>query len=499
MPRSSRRGIPETSTEYLLTVKNQSLYLLPLALASLLASAPEPAAAADYYVDNAVSTSGNGSVDSPLRTIQEGLNRLAPGDVLWLRGDAAGRVYNETPSLPVSGTALQPITVRAFPNENVILTGTTGTRVNITKDHWIFDGLIIDQAHLAADAIKINASDIVIRNSDIRNGQREGISIEKASFVVIEDSRIHDFMWISSTGTRNDAHCIMIDTSLSPSITNITIRRNLIERCSGDGTQIFGVTGQAIATYAKNVQFLDNIFIEGTTAAGQTENALDFKAADTVLVKGNRMTGYKNNKTIVIQKGSRNITVDSNVIGHGLSGIEMRQEGGAAFLQENNRIIRNVIHHMSSFALKFDGLINATIANNTLANIGAETFRFDSTLGASTPSINGGLIKNNLSYAASSAPSGTSLLSAVDVGNNGWFQAAAGGLSRASSDTTGFDPLFTSQSGGDYRLAAGSAAIDKGIGVGLPFIGPAPDLGALEFSPTGDATPPAPPVHLRVQ
>ncbi len=479
-------------------MKIQSLYVLPFALAGLLASAPEPAAAADYYVDNAVSTSGSGSVDSPLKTIQEGLNRLAPGDVLWLRGDAAGRVYNETPSLPVSGTALQPITLRAFPNEKVILTGTTGTRLSIAKDHWVFDGLIIDQAHLAADAIKINASDIVIRNSEIRNGQREGISIEKASFVVIEDSRIHDFMWISATGTRNDAHCIMIDTSLSPTITDVTIRRNVIERCSGDGTQIFGVTGQAITTYAKNIQFLDNTFIEGTTTAGQTENALDFKAADTVLVKGNTMTGYKNNKTIVVQKGCRNITIDSNVISHGLSGIEMRQEGGATFLQQNNRITRNVIHHMSSFALKFDGVVNVTVANNTLANIGAETFRFESTLGTATPSVNGGLIKNNLSYAASSAPSGTSLLSAVDVGHNGWFQALAGGLSRAT-DTVGTDPLFSGASGGDLRLTAGSPAIDRGVDVGLPFFGSAPDLGGLEFNPGGDAIPPAAPTALQVR
>jgi hypothetical protein len=31
------------------------------------------------------------------------------------------------------------------------------------------------------------------------------------------------------------------------------------------------------------------------------------------------------------------------------------------------------------------------------------------------------------------------------------------------------------------RLSAGSQAIDRGVDVGLPFIGKAPDLGAFEF------------------
>lgn len=480
-------------------MRRKSLHFLPLLPALCLAAAQAPAEAADYYVDNAVSASGSGSITSPFKTIQEGLIRLAPGDALWIRGDAAGRVYTETPSLPVSGTATQPITVHAYPNEKVILTGSSGTRLSIARDHWVFDGLVIDQANVASDAVKINASDIVIRNAEIHGGQREGISIERASFVTIEDSYIHDFMWITSSGTRNDAHCIMIDTSLSASITNIIIRRNIIERCSGDGTQIFGVTGQSIASYAKNVQFLGNTFIDGTSQPGLTENALDFKAADTVLVKGNTMLGYKNNKTIVIQKGSRNITIDGNVLGGGLSGIEMRQEGGAAFLQENNRVTRNLIRDMSSYALKVDGVVNLTVANNTLANIGAETFRFESTLGSTTPSVNGGLIKNTLSYNARSAPSGVALLSNVDVGNNGWFGAAAGGLGRAS-DTVGSDPLFVDATRDDYRLAAGSPAIDRGAPVGFPFVGSAPDLGAFESNPGGaDMTPPAAPTGLRVR
>jgi hypothetical protein len=429
--------------------------------------------------------------------MQEGLNRLAPGDKLWLRGDAASaRIYSETPSLPISGTAAQPITVTVYPAERVMLTGTTGTRLIIDKDYWIFDGLLIDQAGLAADAIKIKAQHITIKNAEIRNGQRDGISIENAAFVTIQDSSIHDFMWVSN-GSRMDAHCIIIETDKSPNITDIKIHHNTIARCSGDGAQIFGVTGQALTTYAKNIAFINNTFIDGTTEPGLTENALDFKAADTVVIRGNTMTGYKNNKTIVIQKGCRNITVQDNVITHGLSGIEMRQEGGIAFLQAKHSIVGNLLHHMASYALKLDGVEDVVITHNTLANLGAEAFRFESSLGTAVPAVNRGVIQNNLVFTASKAPSGVARLAQVEIGFNGWFLATPGGMADAS-DTAGASPLFVDVTRGNYALQTGSAAIDAGTPVGRAFAGLAPDLGAVEYIPGGKHVPPAPPGNVRV-
>lgn len=468
-----------------------------LSLLVLLVCAAHVSGATNYYVDNATTTSGSGSLAAPFRTIQEGLHHLAPGDTLWLRGNKEeARVYSENLVLPMSGTASQPITVTVYPAERVMLTGTTGTRLRIDKDYWIFDGLLIDQAGLAADAIKINAQHIVIKNAEIRNGQRDGVSIEKAAFVTIQDSYIHNFIW-TSDGQRMDAHCIIIETDRSPNITDITIHHNIIERCSGDGTQVFGVTGQDVATYAKNIVFTNNTFIDGTTESGRTENALDFKAAATVVVRGNTMTGYKNNKAIVIQKGCRNITVEDNVIRHGLSGIEMRQEGGLAFLQANHRIIGNLLHHLTSYALKFDGVEDVVVIHNTLAHLGTEAFRFESSLGASVPAVNRGVIKNNLIFAASKAPAGVARLSQVEVGFNGWFLAASRDMS-SPSDTTGTEPLFTDVANGTYALQTGSAAIDAGTPVGRAFIGPAPDLGSFEYNPSEASVPLEAPHNLNV-
>ncbi len=458
---------------------------------------PSFAHTGDFYVDNTTGLSGDGTISSPFKTIQEGIDVLSPGDRLMIRGDTTGQVYSETLSFSVSGNASQTITMRAYENEKVILTGSSGSRFNIREDYWIIENLIIDQADLPADAIRVNGNNIIFRNLEIRNGRREGIAIQVASFITIEDSYIHDFMRIES-GVRIDAHCIIIETDRSDSITDIKILRNTIERCSGDGIQIFGTTGQSISEYAKNVEIIGNTFIDGTAAQSNlTENALDFKAGDTVLVKDNIMQGYTNNKTIVVQKGCRNITIQGNTISDGDRAIEMRQEGGTAFIQLNNSIKNNVIYNMASYALAFDGVKDISVINNTLLNIGGNSFRFESTLGASSPSVDGGMIKNNLVYQSGSTRI-KDAFSNIDIAYNGWFQASAGGLSQAS-DTTGTDPLFVEESTNNYRLQSISPAVNAGVNVGTVFFESAPDLGAFEYNPGGDTTAPDAPTGVSVE
>jgi hypothetical protein len=43
------------------------------------------------------------------------------------------------------------------------------------------------------------------------------------------------------------------------------------------------------------------------------------------------------------------------------------------------------------------------------------------------------------------------------------------------------NPRFVNPAAGDYRLQAGSALIDSGTNLGLPFTGDGPDIGAIEY------------------
>jgi hypothetical protein len=55
----------------------------------------------------------------PVATLQAAVNKLQPGDTLIV----CGGVYRETVTFPRSGTADEPMTVKAQPGEKVIITG----------------------------------------------------------------------------------------------------------------------------------------------------------------------------------------------------------------------------------------------------------------------------------------------------------------------------------------------------------------------------------------
>ena len=74
---------------------------------------------ATYYVSPGGSDSAVGSLDQPLRTIQEGANRAAAGDTVLIRGG----VYREDITVPRSGTLAAPITFKPYKDESVIVSG----------------------------------------------------------------------------------------------------------------------------------------------------------------------------------------------------------------------------------------------------------------------------------------------------------------------------------------------------------------------------------------
>src|SRR5687768_8412915 len=74
---------------------------------------------ATYYVAPGGSDSAPGSLEQPLRTIQQAADRAAAGDTVLIRGG----VYRETVTLPRSGAADAPITFRPFNNESVTVSG----------------------------------------------------------------------------------------------------------------------------------------------------------------------------------------------------------------------------------------------------------------------------------------------------------------------------------------------------------------------------------------
>lgn len=73
-----------------------------------------------YFVDAAGGDDKNdGSKATPWKTVQHGVQRLKPGETLYLRGG----IYYEKVSLTRSGTAAAPIVIASYPGESAVIDG----------------------------------------------------------------------------------------------------------------------------------------------------------------------------------------------------------------------------------------------------------------------------------------------------------------------------------------------------------------------------------------
>jgi hypothetical protein len=147
---------------------------------------------------------------------------------------------------------------------------------------------------------------------------------------------------------------------------------------------------------------------------------------------------------------------------------------------------------------------NLNIYNNTFANQGPSGTNPRQGHIVLTGTVNNSNIKNNISYdgflGMIHCPTGT--YTNVVVDHNLSDKAintmpCPVGVTFANN-LTSTSPGFVSAGTDDYRLAAGSAAIDAGVAIaGVAYNGAAPDIGADEFpGQGGDSSPPLAPIGL---
>ncbi|HEX5001145.1 MAG TPA: Ig-like domain-containing protein, partial [Bacteroidia bacterium] len=166
------------------------------------------------------------------------------------------------------------------------------------------------------------------------------------------------------------------------------------------------------------------------------------------------------------------------------------------------------IHHNVFYGLQFSTshairtkapITNVKFNNNTFESTGTTITRV---IGLYTGASRNIEIKNNLlinSNTASSSnklvyvESGTATLQGLQVSNNLFYKLDIGNVPGSySNNITGIDPQINASGNRPdpyYRPKAGSPLIDKGINLGYPYSGSAPDIGAYEYGST--TTPPA--------
>jgi hypothetical protein len=206
-------------------------------------AAPAPVGAA-YYVAPGGSDANPGTLAAPLGSIQAGLNKLVAGDALVLRGGTYS--LGATLTLPRSGAAGRPITIRNHPGETPVLDGAFARPVglDLVGRSWVvLEGFTVQRVGTGKGhaGVKLTgATDITVRDLTVADHRDIGLLIDADSRRV---SVLGGRYSRATTGIRVNGRDVLID-GVESFDHNRMIDNG--EDCDGDGA--YGEHGgQAIA------------------------------------------------------------------------------------------------------------------------------------------------------------------------------------------------------------------------------------------------------------
>ena len=448
------------------------------------APTPTPGPIGAYHVSISGNDANAGTAASPWRTLQKAASVVNAGAVVVVHsGTYAGFTITR------SGTASAPIVFMGAANEaSPVIDGTIGSRLDVVK---------ISAAH------DIRLSKLVVQNAQGGEFSGSGIRVDSGSTgIVIEDSIIRE----------NQSWGVNIHSSY-----NVTVRRNDISG-NAEGVQV-SYRGDGVVISDNDIHHDDRMLrntpssVNAHDDCGAAGVSLH-KSDGNVLVSANRLWSNRAASYDYVWDGgafsiygASNGTFDRNIMWDNENVLETGTDGTNGLPCRNNVFTRNVAYGAASqgrtMGLFLRCAENMLVAHNTIHelkfgfSLGSDSSNFSNTVAGLRIVDNVIVMTTGLVYGIEqSAP----LPSSVEIDHN-LVYSTSGLLAsvRGVGDTrslatfqswTGFeqhgifaDPQFASVSSRDYRLQAGSAAIDAAIrvpGVNDAWTGAAPDLGRFE-------------------
>ncbi|HNU15957.1 MAG TPA: PKD domain-containing protein, partial [Chitinophagaceae bacterium] len=431
----------------------RGLYTFLLIILSLTAGAGV------YYIAPGGNDANAGTISSPWFSLNRAWIGLAPGDTLYIRGGTYNYAEGQR-LLSINGTAADSIKVWAFPGEIPVITKSAGYNVNAEHELIYFEG-----SYFHFKGIEIaNFSQDVLGDSAWTAFRSE------ASFnCVYEQINYH--------------HNVMPFSLRGASTGNLVLNSDFHHNADpfglyGDGVDPYG-GGDGLDLTIADAGTVNTI--RGCRAWWNSDDGFDcWSNSGFVTIENcwSWFNGFRPGTFIPAGDGS----------GYKLGLTVVPTPNILRRIVRNNVSFRNRIYGFNEAGIYG----NAQVYNNTSASDGEFGFIFN----YSTPDYSGYIyyIRNNISY---NNPD-YAVNSFAIAQRNSWqdnFNVTAADFQ--SLDSTQL--LNARQTDGSLpdisflHLAPGSALIDSGMVVGIPYFGSAPDLGAFE---TNGIAPPAnqPPV-----
>lgn len=296
------------------------------------------ASEATYYVDTnhpqAADNRTHGSIDRPWKTLDYAFQQLQPGDTLLIR---RGTYSNDEIKITEenSGQADRPITIKAYPGEQVTLTD-CGQIYFAGAEWWTIEGIVFDDPGRRSfyEYIQIGqykdlpwcdetniSRHITIRDCEFKHGKGEAIMMWNATDILIEGCYFYD---LRSRDAGKDLNAISVPYFGD----NITIRNSRFEEIGSDGIQL-GSQWWRSGAYVGTVTISGNEMGVNRPYDGILgnvgENAIDIKGVSgPVVIAGNTIQGFRpviegqdasgaNGDGIIIHDYARNIVIERNL------------------------------------------------------------------------------------------------------------------------------------------------------------------------------------------
>jgi hypothetical protein len=440
-------------------------FVRAILLALVVAFAPVLATAATLYVSPG--GAGNGSAQSPFGRIADALAQAGPGDEIVLKpGTYAERVQTVR-----GGTAASRLVIRADVARTAVLTSAAGTVLRVAHPYVSLQGLVVDGQYGAFDTVIVddNATALLMQDVEVRRASKDCIDIRSPADVVIEGALVHHCL--NAANGRTDAHAIVAGAAQ-----NLIVRDSELHTFSGDGIQLDParatpgwnrLTLERCRIWIGPLETAENGFAAGTVPG---ENAVDLKTSPAapravLIVRQTEAWGFRggliNNMAAFNIKENVDVTLDGVTVSRSEIAFRLRGRGpfGGAWVRVQNAVVYDV-----ATAVRYEDNIERVQVWNSTFGSGIQ----------------------RLFHAAASNAAGVDVQNLLYLGSGSTIPGGTGNMQASPT-------FFVDAAAHDYRLVAGSPAIDAGAS--LPGVtgdrGGASrpvrehwDVGAFEFTPS---------------
>ncbi|MES2923013.1 MAG: right-handed parallel beta-helix repeat-containing protein [Verrucomicrobiota bacterium] len=408
----------------------------------------QPPTDGDLHVSPAGDDANPGTLDSPFKTVQKAIAVAEPGDTIYLRGG----IYpnSQTITIANSGTAAARIKLWAYPGEKPVLDFSTqaygssnrGVLLTTGGNYWDFKGLEIMKA--GDNGVKVEGSHIRFEQCVFHDNGDSGLQIGFAHetsnpganlAAFIEVINCDSYMNYDSDNRGSDADGFAAKLHCGQGIVFIGCRA---WKNSDDGWDLFETDAAVVIRDCWTWHSGDGSLYPGTGSFQGNGNG--FKLG------GNGAGGSS--------KGTHQLTNSVS--------FNNKYKGNAQGITNNSHGDGLIISNCLSFS-------NGTSAYNYFMEGGGQPM----------------ILKNCVSFPRAGSATNVSLDSEVGHQNNSWSLPVSANendyvdLSEVAAEAP--RKADGSLPDGFARLVSGSDLIDKGVDVGVPFHGSAPDLGPFEY------------------